>query len=229
MAINRFAMFFVGACVFAAPALAQAPVAIVEDVVGNSGGVDFMDYLETGKVIHLGVKDMIVLSYLKTCVRETITGGTITIGSGQSDVQSGQVERTTVDCEVGKMIQASQQANETAGLVFRSLRPPKAIKPAHDPQFTLYGLCPIFEVNGSGTLVIERLDKPGERYVLPIAQKQLMHGTFYDFAANGKSLAAGGVYGAAWSTHQVVFKVDPGAKPGRTAIVGRLLRLRPAS
>jgi hypothetical protein len=47
-------------------------------------------------------------------------------------------------------------------------------------------------------------------------------------AATGKSLAAGGVYRAAWGAQQVVFKVASSAKPGRTPIVGRLVILKPA-
>jgi hypothetical protein len=183
-----------------------------------------MDYLDAGKVIRLAPQDSIVLSYLKSCVREAIRGGTVKVGIDQSEVQAGQVERTKVDCDTGKMVPPPRQVNDSAGMVFR-----RPLGSAPHPQFTLYGLCPLVEVKGAGTLVMERLDKPGERYMLAIGQKQLVHGAFFDFASNGKSLTAGGIYGATWNTHQVVFKVDPSAKSGRTPIVGRLLRLAPAS
>jgi hypothetical protein len=228
MKISRFGRLLVGTWAFATSASAQSPVAIVEDFKGNPSSVAFMDYLEAGKVIRLAPQDSIVLSYLKSCVREAIRGGTVKVGIVQSEVQSGQVERTKVDCDAGKMVPAPHQVNDSAGMVFRH-RPPRAVRPAPDPQFTLYGLCPIVELKGAGTLVMERLDKPGERYMLAIGQKQLVRGAFFDFATNGKSLTAGGVYGATWNTHQVVFKVDRSAKSGRTPIVGRLLRLAPAS
>ena len=40
-----------GALVCAAPALAQAPVALVEEVRGRPAGIEFMDYVSAGKVI----------------------------------------------------------------------------------------------------------------------------------------------------------------------------------
>jgi hypothetical protein len=178
-----------------------------------------MDYVETGKVIRLGLHDAIVLGYLKSCVRETINGGTVEIGVDQSDVQYGRVARTKVDCDASRMLLAPGQADDAAGLVFRG--PP-------DPQFKLFGLCPVFEVRGNGTLVIERLDRLGERYVLPIGRKQLVRGAFFDFATTGRSLAAGGLYRASWNTTHVVFEVAPHAKLGRSPIAGRLLRLGPA-
>jgi hypothetical protein len=33
-----------------------------------------------------------------SCVRETITGGTVTIGTDQSEVKAGKVTRTKLDC-----------------------------------------------------------------------------------------------------------------------------------
>src|ERR1700730_17000118 len=72
------------------PALAAPiPVALVEEVSGAPAGVEFMDYVETGKTIELGARGGIVLSYLNSCVRETISGGTVTVGTDQSDVQGG--------------------------------------------------------------------------------------------------------------------------------------------
>jgi hypothetical protein len=217
-AVRLFALVS-GAWMLGTSAFAQGPVAIVEKVTGHPAGVAFMDYVETGKVISLGARDEIVLSYFKSCVREVIrSGSTATVGVDQSDVRSGRVERSKVDCDASKMLLAPGQADDAAGVVFRG--PP-------DPQFTLYGRCPLVEVRGSGTLVIERLDKPTEKYALPIGQKQLLGGAFFDFAANGKSLTAGGTYDAAWNATHVVFRVDPGAKLGRTAIAGRLLRFEP--
>jgi hypothetical protein len=224
--IIRMAALAGGIMVVAAPhaGFAQSPVALVEDVIGNPDGAAFMDYVDTGKVIRLGARDTIVLSYLKSCVRETVTGGTITVGSNQSDVQSDKVERTKVDCDASKMILTSKHADQAAGHIFRSLR-----QPSHKPQFMLYGLLPIVELKGGGTLVIERLDKSGESQVVNITRKRLLNGAFFDFVNGGKPLTAGGVYRASVGKQQLVFKISPDAKPGRTPIVGRLLRFEPAS
>jgi hypothetical protein len=63
------------------PALAAPiPVALVEEVSGAPAGVEFMDYVETGKTIELGARGGIVLSNLNSCVRETISGGTVKVG-----------------------------------------------------------------------------------------------------------------------------------------------------
>jgi len=226
MRISGMAAFVGGALVFAAPlsSLAQGPVALVEDVTGGPAGVAFMDYVDTGKIIRLGRQDSIVLSYMASCVRETIKGGTVTVGAKQSEVLSGQVERTKVDCDAGKMMLSSQHTDETAGLVFRSVE-----MPALDPQFVLYGSCPIVEVNGGGALIVERLDRSGERHVLSIGQDELVRGAFFDFAKKGMCLAGGGVYSVSRGTSQVVFKVGAKARPGHTPIIGRLVRLEPAS
>lgn len=50
-----------------------------------------MDYVEPGQVIRLGAADGLVLGYLKSCWRETITGGTVTVGTEQSQVAGGEV------------------------------------------------------------------------------------------------------------------------------------------
>ncbi len=209
------------ACLACGTAVAQAPVAVVEDVRGTPAGVEFMDYVSAGKVIRLGPSDAIVLGYVKSCWRETISGGTVTIGAEQSTVQDGKVERVKVACDGGKIQLTAQQADKAGGMVFRDR--PRA------PQLTLHGSSPLIEAKGGGMLVIERIDKPGERHEVTIAAENLLRGAFYDFAKGDKQLTAGGTYRATLGAQQILFKVDQFAKPGRTAIIGRLLRFAPAS
>ena len=80
----------VAAVLWTTAALANGPVAVVEEVTGHQSGVDFMDYVETGKLIKLGPHDHIVLDYLKSCWREIITGGTVTVGPEQSDLAAAE-------------------------------------------------------------------------------------------------------------------------------------------
>lgn len=211
---------------FVPPALADAPVAVVEDVSGKPTGVEFMDYVEPGKVIKLAAGDSIVLGYLKSCWRESIRGGTVTVGAEQSDVQGGTVDRTKVGCDGGKMELAAAQSKQSAAMVFRKApgpnTPPK-------PQFKIYGRAPVVELKGGGTLVIERVDVPsGDRLEIVIAPAQLVHGAFYDLAKADKSLKPGGVYRAKVGDQQIVFEVDAGAKDGAEPVAGRLLRFQPA-
>jgi hypothetical protein len=225
-----FATAVTTACVLAtgASAAAQAPVALVEDVVSKTAGVEFMDYVPVGKVIRLEPQDTIVLSYMKSCWQEAISGGTVTVGSEQSEVQLGRVERHKVDCDGGKLMLTAQLASQAAGMVFRDMRSGQQTS-APKPQITLYGLSPVIEIKGGGVLVIERVDQPGERHELAIAGQQLVNGTFYDLARVGTALVAGGIYRAKVNGRQLVFKVDPDAKPGASPVIGRLLRLQPAS
>ena len=66
------------------PMAANAQDALVEDVNSKSAGVQSMDYVVSGKQIRLGNQDTLVLSYLKSCWRETIVGGTVTVGASRA-------------------------------------------------------------------------------------------------------------------------------------------------
>jgi hypothetical protein len=209
------------------PMAARAQVALVEDVNSKSAGIQSMDYVATGKQIRLGKQDTLVLSYLKSCWRETIAGGTVTVGAEQSDVQGGSVQRQKVDCDGDRLILTAQQASQSAGMVVRGLLPSKPTEP--EPEVTLFGASPLVEIKGGGAILIERLDQPGERQQIDVSKQQLVKGAFYDFARANKTLVPGGVYRASTGKRQVVFKIDLGAKPGASPILGRLLRLQPVT
>jgi hypothetical protein len=207
-----------------------APVALVEEVIG-APSVEFMDYVDAGRVIALNPQDSIVLSYLYSCVRETISGGVVTVGREQSEVKSGKVVRTSTACDAGRMLLSAKLASQSAGTVLRSIKgkQDQPNSPA-TPQFTLYSLSPMMELRGGGgTIEIARVDQGGERYKFSIGNQQLLRNAFYDLADAGVALTAGGVYRATMGGQSVTFKIDPSAKPGKTPIVGRLLRFDRAS
>jgi hypothetical protein len=88
-----------GAGLIAATSVGAAgPAALVESVVTQSASANVMSYVEMGKTFRLGPEDTMILSYPDACLRETITGGTVTIGIDRSEVQGGQVARTKLDC-----------------------------------------------------------------------------------------------------------------------------------
>ena len=65
----------------ATPVLAAPPVALIEEVQGEVAGAELMDYVVPGQVIKLGPDATLVLSYLKSCRRETVNGtGSVTVG-----------------------------------------------------------------------------------------------------------------------------------------------------
>ena len=93
-------------------------VALVESLTGTPRSVQLMDYVRTGQVIRLGPQETIVLSYQALCVRETITGGTVTVGIERSQVQSGEVTRTGGRCEPGRIVLTGAESH-IAGRTFR--------------------------------------------------------------------------------------------------------------
>jgi hypothetical protein len=211
------------ALVSSASAQLQAPTAIVEEVKGKVTGVEFMDYVHPGKVIKLGTSGSIVLSYLESCVRETITGGVVLVGTEQSKVDPmANLESTKVDCDSKRMKLSDSEASQSAATTFRTIN---ANKQASAPLTKIYGSSPVFETSAQGKLIIERTDLAGERDEVALDPKTLVKGKFYDMAKAGKSLVPGGSYAASIGSRKIVFKVDPQAKPGNAPIVGRLLRL----
>jgi len=198
------------------------PTALVEDVKGATAQVEFMDYVGAGQVIKLRPSDVLVLSYLKSCEHETITGGTVTVGTDRSDVDGGSVVRTKVPCDGGKVELASKQATDTAATAFR-------LQSASHEQ-TLFARAPMIEIPklhpGDGReLVIERIDPPGEHFAIKIGEG-LSGGGFYDLAKTGRLLTPGATYRASIGEHKVVFKIDASAKSGKGPIVSRLLRFQ---
>ena len=200
---------------------AASPVAMVEDVSGTSAGVGPLDYLSTGKVIKLAAADTLILDYLRSCIRETITGSSLVVGAEQSTVHGGTVTRETVSCDGGQLQLTADQAQKSETIVFR-----KATNPNLPPaQLTLYGLSPLIQLTGPGELTIERLDKQADKIALNLVAGDLAHHRFYDFAAHGRALTGGGLYRASFGSVSVVFRLAPTAGVGALPPMTRLLQL----
>ena len=100
------------------PAFAGDDVALIERLTGPSQRVELMTYAHVGQIIHLNADQTIVLSYRDTCIRETITGGRITIGTKQSEVRSAaSLERVQNTCDLRKV-----DVSRTEGLGGRAFR-----------------------------------------------------------------------------------------------------------
>ena len=206
------------------------PIALVEDVSGTTADVEFMDYVGTGQVITLAPKDVLVLSYLKSCAHETITGGTVRVGADKSEVEGGKVVRTRVACDGGKMRLASQTANASGASSFRlQSAPVEPVLYAAQPMIQL----PKLAADANRTLTFERLDKPAPRVEVAVAG-DIAAGGYFDLATTDmKPLTRGGVYRASIGGSNVTFRVDAKAKAARTGgkakpqklpVLGRLLR-----
>jgi hypothetical protein len=198
------------------------PTALVEDVKSATADIEFMDYVGNGQVIKLAPGDVLVLSYLKSCEHETITGGTVIVGAERSEVRDGQIVQAKVPCDGGKMRLSSQQASKSAASAYRLQ--------SADIQPTLYARTPLVQLpkvlaSGDRTLLIERIDRKGERHELKIDDTIAAAG-FYDLARMNVSLARGGIYDASIGGHKMMFQIDAKATSGPAPIVSRLLRFQ---
>jgi hypothetical protein len=222
--MKRMIALCLGLLALASPAAAASPVAVVEDIKGKVTGAEFMDYVTPKAVIKIGDGGSVILSYLKSCRRETISGtGTVVVGTEESAVHLAEVKAEKTNCDPN---QANATTRETSGVAATVLRSVDNSKSASlpQPQLTLYGASPLVEAKGRGKLIIRRLDVPGERQEISLGGTQLK-GRFLDFASENVALVPGGLYAASFKSSQIVFRVDAQAKPGMTPIVGRLLRL----
>jgi hypothetical protein len=198
------------------------PTALVEDVKSDTAGIEFMDYVGSGQVIRLEPRDVLVLSYLKSCEHETITGGTVVVGMDHSEVQDGQIVRTKVPCDGGRIRLSAEQASKSAASAFRLQS--AEIEP------TLYARSPLVQLPKNlpvedRTLLIERTDRRGERQKLAIDDATAAAG-FYDLAKAKINLARGGIYDASIGSHKMTFQIDTKAKSTPAPVVSRLLRFQ---
>jgi len=220
--MKRAIAVYVGLLALLSPAAAEPPAAVVEEVSGKVTGAEFMDYVAPKAVIKIGAGGSIVLSYMQSCRRETISGiGTVIVGTEESVVHLADVKAEKTACDSNQSHAINRATSEVAATVMRSVVP---INTLPKPQLTLYGTSPLVQAKGRGTLVMERLDVTGERQQIDLDGKQL-RGRFFDFASANRALAPGGVYAATFGASKIVFRVDPWAHPGATPIVGRLLRM----
>jgi hypothetical protein len=198
------------------------PTALVEDVKSATTDIEFMDYVGSGQVIKLEPRDVLVLSYLKSCEHETITGGTVIVGAERSDVRDGQIVRAKVPCDGGKIRLSSQQASKSAASAFRLQ--------SADIQPRLYARTPVVQLpkvlaSEDRTLLIERVDRRGERHKFKIDDTIAAAG-FYDLAEINVSLTRGAIYDASIGGHKMMFAIDAKAKSGPAPIVSRLVRFQ---
>jgi hypothetical protein len=228
---RRFMIAIAAFCAVGGGAHAEN-AALVEEIGEPRPGVQFMDYLTSGQMIPLHAGERLVIDYLRSCLRETIVGGVVAIGAEKSIVIGGTVSSEKVECDGGKGLLTAEQASKSGVMVFRGAprknpatgvtadAPPAASATA---PLVLYGASPLVELKSGGELVIERIDRSGERRVVNVASGSRR--TLYDCAKEGLALTPGGLYRASSGGRELVFKIDDSAKTGSSPPIGRLLRL----
>ena len=197
---------------------ADKPTAMIESVTPPAAGLNPTDYLEPGRTITLPEGGTLVLDYLGSCIHETITGGTVRIGTDQSQIEHGKVVRSQYDCD-GSGLQLSASQSDAGGVaVYRALGQPTK------PTLTVNATMPVIVTTETAPITLERVDANEAPVDLgPPA----VYGTrgVMDFARLGRSLVPGGIYRLTQDKRVLVFKVDAHAQPGPLPVVQRLLPL----
>lgn len=198
-----------------------APTALVEDVSDGVDGVQPMDYLGVGRTVTLKTGQTLTLSYLESCVNETITGGSVTVGARESAVQGGSIDRHTLPCDGGKLLLASNEAGKAGVTVFRSapIALPGMKAPLPKPDLTLFKTHPVLVLPAPGPVAIERLDVQG---IAPSTVN--VPGTTLDTAKSGAGLEPGGLYKISAGQKSFTVKIDEKAAAGGGPALGRLIR-----
>lgn len=215
VAVFMLAAGMLAAGMLAAGAAMAAPVALVEDIVGPPAGVQAFDFVDENQVIRLQASNTLVLSYLGSCWRESIVGGTVRVGRDQSAVEGGQVGREQVQCNGGRMRLTAEQAQRSGGIPFRQV--------PGSGRYESFGLSPIILMRSPGRLVITRVGQPAPVLDVNVQARDLNRGA-YDLARTGVALQAGGTYRAKVGAREVEFHVNEQARPGQVPVVSRLVQ-----
>jgi len=196
-----------------------SPVAIIEDINAKESTLSFMDYVNEGQVIKLGTSGKLVIGYLNSCQRETITGGTVTIGAEKSKVSKGQLLSEDVECDGGNASLSGQQAATSGALAFRGTTKSKI--GIRKPDLTIYGTAPVVRTKNIGAEIsIERVDKKGKTHTYRLKGKHI------DLADKKLSLSLGGTYRIeVKGGDSKTFLVDKYAESGKISVVSRLIDL----
>lgn len=204
----------------AAMAQPKKQVAVVEDIGGKVTGAEVFDFLSPGQTVTLPAGAKLVLGYMDSCKRETITGaGSVTIGTEASTV-TGAAKLQTEQLKCSTTLALGQgQAGKSGAMVFRG-QPGSGRKKADIPEPTavIVYTAPAFPVDKPGQLIIERLDV--QETVLAFD----VNGKLFDFGKTGKKLDAGGFYRVELNGRSTVFQISLDAAEGAGPLLLRLVR-----
>lgn len=210
-------LLLAGAFVLATASARAADLTVLVEEASGVAGVTAFDYLGKGRTVDLGTAGTLVLTYLDSCVRERIAGGSVTIGEGESAVRGGRIQREDLKCDKGALRLTPGQAASSGAMAMRSL-------PGEKPEITVFALSPAFEVVGTGRLTIERVDQRAQPVNVDLVARNALRPGLYDLAKANVALAPGGVYRAKAGNQTLVFEVDGDAKDRTGPLLGRLIR-----
>jgi hypothetical protein len=212
--LRFLAPFFLSLLVMSMPHAARAAdvSALVEGAEKTTTSLSVIQFLKVGAIVDVGPGGEIVLSYLRSCIREEISGGQVTIGERQSSISGGLVVREKVNCDSDQYVLTQSQTNESGATAFRA-------NPDGDPVVTVYGTNPLFVFDETPvSMEIERRDIRGRSVTLQ-PDKAL-----FDLADFSLSLVPGGTYRVTAAGRSLTVLVDHSARASHVFAVGRLVR-----
>lgn len=203
-ALAAAALILLGASAQAAP----RPVAIVEESAKTEGRGQVFDLLTENDTMQLAAGETIVLGYLKSCVRETITGGSVTIGAKESVVEGGKVAREKTECAVNKLLLTEDQSQQSATIAFR---PGDTLKHIYTRQ-------PVIMAGMSENVTIQPFEG-GESWDLVPENGRI------DFRAAKFEMQPGMRYRVTGAKATIIVEVDAAATTAKTGTLERVVIL----
>lgn len=177
------AVLLAGLMLGSLPASAAELAALVLEAAGTEPALLRDSLVSPGQSFDLGTTGKVTLAYLSSCVVETIEGGRITVGTGQSAVIGGKVERSASDCLAASSRLETGADAESGGAYSRDPFAPRVVL-SPQPIIMLPGIAPDRRVR----VVIERIDTKTTPLALDSA------GPVLDLMRVQRALALGGKY-----------------------------------
>lgn len=187
---------------------ASRPVAIVEDSAKTEGKGQVFDLLSENDQISLKAGEILVLGYLKSCTRETITGGTVTVGNKESVIEGGTVTREKTECTVNKLALTADEAQQSATVAFR---PGDTIKHIQTRQ-------PLIMAGKSESVTIQSFEG-GESWQLTPESGHI------DFRAANLEMQPNMRYRVTGAKATIIVEVDAAATTAKTGTLERVVIL----
>lgn len=191
---------------------ASSAGALVEEIDAGVSKIAAFDTLKAGQTIDLRPHHHAVISYLDSCIRETIDGGTVKIGTSQSDVQDGTVKRETVDCSLKQLALTANTQDQSATTVFRPLFD-NLVKQ------TLPDVSPFILADDASSIDLKQMGKEDAPVTLTLHQGKL------DLRAAGIKLQPGGIYKLTAGSRETYIKITPDAKASEASLLMRIVKL----
>jgi len=192
-------------------AAAAGSGAMVEEIDSAVSGVTAFETLKAGQSIDLRPDRHAVVSYLDSCIRETISGGVVKIGQSQSDVEGGSVQRETLDCGVKPLVLTNTTQDQSATTVFRPLFDNLVKQVVSDTR-------PFILADHASSLELREMGKEE-------APKSLaLHNGKLDLRQAGIQLQPGAIYKLTAGGRETYIKIAPDAQDNSPLLM-RLVKL----